>query len=74
MLRIDRTPIYEIFMKKAFFCCPVSGIYIPTPFLTGHHRTQENKKRVWSIMNRTPGKDKKHILINFAVWWCPVYD
>jgi len=69
MFEIDRTPIYRIFLKKVVFWCPVSGIYIPIPFLTGHHRTPEKQKRCRSIKNRTPLKLK---FTDFLQFCCPV--
>lgn len=68
MLGIDRTPIYRNFMKKVVFWCPVSGIYTPIPFFTGHHRTPEKQKRHQSIKNRTPLKLKFTVFLQFC---CP---
>ncbi len=66
MLGFDRTPIYRNFLKKVVFCCPVSGIYIPTLFLTGHHRTPGKQKRYQSIKNRTPLKLKFTDFLQFC--------
>lgn len=68
MLSIDRTPIYRNFLKKVVFWCPVSGIYIPMSFLTGHHRTPRKQKRYQSIKNRTPLKLKFTVFLQFC---CP---
>ena len=65
---IDRTPIYRFFMKNALLWCPVSGIYIPTPFFTGHLRTPHKQNRYKSIKNRTPQKKKNVVNCQFC---CP---
>lgn len=63
---IDRTPIYRNFLKKVFLWCPVSGIYTPVPFFTGHHRTPRKQKRCQSIKNRTPQKLEFTVIPQFC--------
>lgn len=69
MVKIDPTPIYYFFMKKTFLWSLVSGMYIPTPFLTRHYPTPQKIKRYQSIKNQTSQKKK---CANLARFSCPV--
>lgn len=54
MFEIDQTPIYTNFLKKSVFWCLVSGMYIPSPILTRHHKTPQKQNRYQAKKKPTP--------------------
>lgn len=74
MFEIDQTPIYTNFLKKSVFWCLVSGMYIPSPILTRHHKTPQKQNRYQAKKNRHHNYGFSLNYSFHAVGWCLVYD